>query len=238
MDRIPEDIKARIEELKKYYIENIEFVDTVRRSIFAAIRDDIELKKIYHTVKSRNKDPESFKHRLERIFYQYKKSGKEFDITKENLFDTITDVAGIRILHIHTEQILQIKPILERIFDQLGYQIISGPKANTWDIEYENYYKKVVGIETTKRNSLYTSIHYILKFNDKLIPKCELQIRTLIEETWGEVSHIINYPDETNSVSCKEQIRALARVTSSGTRLIDSIFRSKDEYIDLTKKTH
>jgi ppGpp synthetase/RelA/SpoT-type nucleotidyltranferase len=45
-----------------------------------------------------------------------------------------------------------------------------------------------------------------------------------MEEVWGEVDHAINYPHRNESVACREQIRALARSTSSATRLVDSIF--------------
>jgi len=53
---------------------------------------------------------------------------------------------------------------------------------------------------------------------------CELQVRTLTEETWGEVDHKINYPHKTKSVACLQQIRALARSTSAAGRLVDAIF--------------
>ena len=104
-----------------------------------------------------------------------------------------------------------------------------GPIANTWDIEYRKYYQNL-GMRTKSRDSMYTSIHYVLLKNTTMKPRCEIQIRTLIEEAWGEVDHLFNYPDKIESIACQEQIKALARVTSSGTRLIDSIFRSKEEY--------
>jgi putative GTP pyrophosphokinase len=45
-----------------------------------------------------------------------------------------------------------------------------------------------------------------------------------MEEVWGEVDHKVNYPHESKSVACVEQIKALARSTSAATRLVDSIF--------------
>ncbi|MCX4379221.1 MAG: hypothetical protein OSJ61_24145 [Lachnospiraceae bacterium] len=46
----------------------------------------------------------------------------------------------------------------------------------------------------------------------------------------GEIDHTINYPHATNSIACKEQIRVLAKLVSTGTRLADSIFRTYDKY--------
>jgi len=48
----------------------------------------------------------------------------------------------------------------------------------------------------------------------------------LFEEVWGEVDHVLNYPQETLIVACREQLRVLAKVVGAGTRLVDSIFRS------------
>ena len=76
---------------------------------------------------------------------------------------------------------------------------------------------------------MYTSVHYIVEphYNKDA---CEIQVRTLAEELWGEVSHTINYPHKTDSIACNEQLAALARVASGCTRLVDSIFASDCEH--------
>lgn len=61
-------------------------------------------------------------------------------------------------------------------------------------------------------------------------------MRTLFEEIWGEIDHTINYPHVTDSIACKEQLKVLAKLISSGTRLSDSIFRSYNEYNEIRKK--
>jgi len=43
--------------------------------------------------------------------------------------------------------------------------------------------------------------------------------RTFSEEIWGEVDHKFNYPHPIESFACGEQIKVLARVASSYTRL-------------------
>ena len=45
-----------------------------------------------------------------------------------------------------------------------------------------------------------------------------------MDEVWGEVGHSINYPHKNGDIACREQILALARVTSGATRLVDAIF--------------
>jgi len=58
-----------------------------------------------------------------------------------------------------------------------------------------------------------------------LLWSCEVQVRTLLEEVWGEVDHTMNYPVPTADEHCREQIRVLARLVGAGTHLADSIMR-------------
>ena len=86
--------------------------------------------------------------------------------------------------------------------------------------------------ETLVKESYYTSIHYIVKPNERLDVSCEIQVRTLFEEIWGEIDHILNYPEPTASVACDEQLRVLSRLIGAGSRLGDAIFRSHREYLE------
>lgn len=68
-----------------------------------------------------------------------------------------------------------------------------------------------------------------MEFGARTKRTAEIQVRTLAEELWGEVDHTINYPHPSTVIACKEQIKVLARLTSSCTRLVDSIFLSKHD---------
>jgi ppGpp synthetase/RelA/SpoT-type nucleotidyltranferase len=82
-----------------------------------------------------------------------------------------------------------------------------------------------LGINTEQKDSFYTSIHYVLKPNSKSKAICEVQVRTLLEEVWGEIDHKMNYPSPVNDEHCREQIRVLARLVGAGSHLADSIMR-------------
>jgi ppGpp synthetase/RelA/SpoT-type nucleotidyltranferase len=155
----------------------------------------------------------------------YKAKGKNFPVTSKNLFVKINDLAGLRILHLYTQQVGAISAGLQELFVEESYTLLEGPTARTWDDESRSFFKSI-NIKTKKSPSLYTSIHYVIKPNRKTKYTCEIQVRTLMEEVWGEVDHSINYPHRSKSLACREQIAALARATSSCTRLVDSIFRS------------
>jgi putative GTP pyrophosphokinase len=73
---------------------------------------------------------------------------------------------------------------------------------------------------------MYTSVHYVVQANQRTKVTCEIQVRTLMDEVWAEVSHRVNYPTPSPSKACQEQLKVLARLTSGCTRLVDSIFKS------------
>jgi len=126
-------------------------------------------------------------------------------------------------LHLHTRQIVEIDKHLKAIFQEQPVELIEGPSARTWDDEYRALFKSF-NIETQNSETMYTSVHYVVASKSSTTVTCEIQVRTLMEEVWGEVDHKVNYPHPNEHVACTEQVRALARATSSATRLVDSIF--------------
>ena len=67
------------------------------------------------------------------------------------------------------------------------------------------------------KESGYTSLHYILRFTTGIAeederPWFELQVRTLAEDTWGEIEHILGYkPEKGTSFSVKRQFWILSQ---------------------------
>jgi putative GTP pyrophosphokinase len=217
-----------IESLVVHYIEHKDLMTTFGNSVRLAVRDSIALRPFVHSMRFRMKDPTHLKDKLLRKIVLSKESNKPFDINKDNLFTKITDLAGLRLLHLHTTQFADINRILLAIIDEQPIELIEGPFARTWDDEYRKYFREL-GVDTQESETMYTSVHYVVSSKMKTTMTCEIQVRTLMEEVWGEVDHAINYPHPVNSVGCKEQIRALARSTSTATRLVDAIFAT---YVD------
>jgi ppGpp synthetase/RelA/SpoT-type nucleotidyltranferase len=145
-------------------------------------------------------------------------------ITPDNIFTRITDIAGIRVLHLHISQFEHIhKTLMAKVTDG-EFTLFEDPKAYTWDPESGTYFESL-GLLRELKESYYTSIHYILRPNSRTHATCEVQVRTLLEEVWGEIDHTMNYPEPTSDTYCKEQIRVLARLVGAGTHLADSIMR-------------
>ena len=189
---------------------------------------DKQLQPYVHSLKARAKDPEHLRDKLVRKLRKCKEHGNEFTVTKENLFAEINDLAGVRILHLHTAQFPRIDALLKGLLRSEEYEIIEGPKARVWDQEYAEIFESY-GIEIESNKRLYASVHYVVATGSRETRTAEIQVRTLAEELWGEVDHTLNYPHPSGVLTCQAQIKVLARVTSSCTRLVDSIFLANEK---------
>jgi ppGpp synthetase/RelA/SpoT-type nucleotidyltranferase len=220
-----------VDQLVGHYAENQDKLKTfLLDQISPVLQNSIQLGGLVHSFKWRLKDPEHLRDKLRRNILKCTAMSTQFRITPENLFVKVNDLVGIRILHLHTRQIAEIDKVLRELFEEGRFRIIEGPLARTWDDETKDYFNGI-GIKTRQSGpSMYTSVHYVIDSNSRTRYTAEIQVRTLAEELWGEVAHVIDYPSSCESLACKEQIRVLARVTSSCTRLVDSIFRSHEEF--------
>lgn len=174
---------------------------------------------VIHSIKYRIKDSDHLRDKLKR-----KKEGGII-VTEENLFKEVTDLAGVRILHLYQEQFEPIHcQIMEKV-ESNDWCLGEPPKAYTWDPEAKKYFEKLK-ILTEVKDSYYTSVHYLVKNNNKNSIFCEIQVRTLFEEIWGEIDHAINYPHKIDDIACSEQLKVLSRLVATGTSLSSSIFRT------------
>jgi len=174
---------------------------------------------VVHSIKARMKNES---HLRDKIIRKY---STEDPISQENVFDRVTDIAGVRILHLYQDQFTKIHECIQKQIDYGDWVLYETPKAYTWDPEFQDFFTRQ-GLEVEVKESFYTSIHYIVKPRKDSFITCEVQVRTLFEEIWGEIDHAINYPHPTDILSCREQLRVLARLVGAGSRLADSIFRT------------
>lgn len=214
--------------LLREYESKKHLVAQFQHQLVGAFQDAPELTPHIHSLKSRLKHPNHLRDKLHRKILHCKQNKLNFDITPDNLLVRVTDLVGVRLLHLHTRQMQVIDACLRGILEEQQYALLEGPFARTWDDESRAFFADC-GIDTQESPSMYTSVHYIVGSASRTRITGEIQVRTLMEEVWGEVDHAINYPHETTSLACREQIKVLARVTSSATRLVDSIFATHDD---------
>jgi ppGpp synthetase/RelA/SpoT-type nucleotidyltranferase len=111
-----------------------------------------------------------------------------------------------------------------KVNEQKDWHLPEPPKAYTWDPESKRFFENL-NIDVEVRESFYTSVHYLVRPRADSPICCEIQVRTLFEEIWGEVDHALNYPTKSENLACKEQLLVLAKLVGAGSRLVDSIFR-------------
>ena len=187
---------------------------------------------IIHSIKTRLKDPNHLRDKITR------KLNNGLAISKENLFREITDIVGLRVLHLYQDQFPIIHEEILKYIAEGDWVFVEEPRAMTWDPESQKMYDELK-IITEVRPTFYTSVHYLIKPNNNNINPicCEIQVRTLFEEIWGEIDHSINYPKPTENIACREQLRVLSKLVSTGTRLADSIFRTLNDH-GIGRNTH
>lgn len=219
IDRLVSEYKAsqgRFEDIREVFVDDIERCK--------------ELRGLLHSVKSRVKEPTHLREKIIRKSKKYFTKSGRFKLTSSNLPFMVNDLVGVRLIHLYTKQFEFIDDALRQCLDDNNYVLREGPIARVWDSEQREYYASL-DIETLDSPSLYSSVHYVISTSDdKKGSTIEIQVRTLADELWGEVEHLINYPKKSGSVECREQIAVLARVTSAASRLTDSIFVAKKKF--------
>jgi ppGpp synthetase/RelA/SpoT-type nucleotidyltranferase len=173
---------------------------------------------IVHSCKKRLKDRSHLADKIKR------RMAENREINKDNFFSEFTDLAGVRILHLFQEQFRPIDAVIRDRIQGGDWVLGERARAYTWDPESVQFFQQF-DVDVIEKSTSYTSVHYIVKPRRDSPVCCEVQVRTLFEEIWGEVDHRMNYPTPSQNLACKEQIRVLAKLVGAGSRLLDSLHR-------------
>ena len=107
---------------------------------------------VLHSLKSRLKDPEHLREKLLR------KWDDQDPIVAENLFDRVTDLAGVRVLHLHMAQFAPIHHAIMTRVENGDWVLNETPVAYSWDPEAVQMFEDL-GVETKIKPSLTSSKH-------------------------------------------------------------------------------
>ena len=204
-----------------HLVANRHLFESFAQSMVAYFENDPQLTDFIHFIKYRVKDERSLRGKLERLL----RSAPAAAVDPESLANSVTDYAGVRIVHLHMDQLSAAHPKILAMLADKKCEFLEQPTAHIWDVEYEELFRKI-GIRTEQRPSMYMTVHYNIIANQRTRITCEIQVRSLVEELWGEVSHRVNYPVPSRSIACQDQLRVLARLSSGCGRLVDSIIKS------------
>ena len=158
------------------------------------IRKRLQNEQSIHSIRMRIKDPE---HLVAKIIIK-KIENPSREITIENYVKEITDLIGLRAIHLFKDQW---KPI-DTFIKSSPWELYETPVANYRKGDPEQLLEEFTnaGFVLKEHPFGYRSIHYILKGDiDKEEYLAELQVRTIFEEGWSEIDHTIRYPRHSDN---------------------------------------
>ena len=167
-----------------------------------------------HSVRWRIKDPE---HLMVKIIRKTTKDSgyykeKYLTISVENYFNEITDLIGMRALHLFKQDCFEIIDSLDETWEKIEDITVYIRKGDR-DHDYSNY--PDWNVELHKAG--YRSIHFV--FSDKPYKKLEVctevQVRTIFEEGWSEIDHKIRYPNFSNNADIGAFLDIFNRLSGS-----------------------
>lgn len=207
-------------ELENFLMENF--------NAHASSNGDIPL----HSIRGRVKSPE---HLVEKII---RKRGKEHsykykDIDVSNYKSIVRDLIGIRILVLAKEEWEGIFDEIVSLFpqnDSSDISMVELPKAYTRYGDRDIFNGKIVSEHSNKG---YRSQHYVVCFKGVY---CEIQVRTLSEEVFGEFDHKVKYPYRDNNKFLIRYSNTLSQLLDSVDELISTCFQLNDSGWDMCDK--
>lgn len=172
-----------------------------------------------HSVRYRVKNPD---HLVAKIIRK-KIDEPQREINLENYKNEITDLIGLRILHLFKEDWHIIHNF---ILENWGlheeptayYRIGDSP-------EYIKKFKKHK-CQVKEHPSGYRSVHYLVETKPSYI--AEVQVRTIFEEAWSEIDHKIRYPYDLDNKLLNQFLVVFNRLAGSADEM--------GSYVQLLKK--
>ncbi|WP_338567318.1 hypothetical protein V6L78_15750 [Pseudomonas canadensis] len=145
-----------------------------------------------HSVRWRVKDTE---HMLEKIIRKRATNAEKYlQIDIKNYYSIITDLIGIRALHLFKNEALAIDAAIRE-----HQQLIDTEQPLVYtrkgDTVPEDVFPKD-RFEHREHPAGYRSVHYIIQAQpQKRQVYAEVQVRTIFEEGWSEIDHRVRYPN-------------------------------------------
>lgn len=123
---------------------------------------------IIHTIKYRLKDPDHLRDKISR------KWNNDDPITPENLYMRITDLIGVRVLHLYQDQFPSLHHHIQKQVDNGDWFLHEKPIAYSWDPESRDFFK-TWGLEQKLRTHIIRAFTILLNQNKTQISvvKCK-----------------------------------------------------------------
>jgi putative GTP pyrophosphokinase len=170
-------------------------------------RDGLPAPSPVQRIKVRIKRPESVVDKIHRKPKEYP-AGVKIESLKG-----MHDVVGGRVIVYFLSQL----QLIDRELRSSGrFDVLNEPAPVAY-LRYDQAEKYgLAHLERRDKDSGYASLHYCLRLRGDLVPEAdrpviELQVRTITEDLWGEVEHVLGYkPGKRTSFAVKRQFQVIS----------------------------
>ena len=165
-----------------------------------------------HSVRRRVKKPA---HLIEKII----RKGKKYvdrNISAENYKEIVTDLIGVRILHLFKDDWIHIHNEILKF-----WEVAETPQINIrpgdYNMELLKESMRHLNCDIIVREHGYRSVHYLIQTQSEKGEKLfvEMQVRTVFEEAWSEIDHIIRYPYDVDNPILSDYLSIFNRIVGS-----------------------
>ncbi|EJC7005051.1 RelA/SpoT domain-containing protein [Vibrio parahaemolyticus] len=164
-----------------------------------------------HSVRWRVKDPE---HLMEKIVRKTMEGSESYNeayvaIDESNYHEIVTDLVGIRALHLFKDDCFDIDEYLRDVWvpkESPVYYVRVGDEPK---LEIDRFVVKT-------HPAGYRSLHYVFEsqpMNQKVYT--EVQVRTIFEEGWSEIDHNVRYPNFSDNEQVAYFLKIFNRLAGS-----------------------
>ncbi len=219
---------SELQDIYEDYERNLSFFKGTCRELEKYLLDQSKVPMGFEveSLKCRYKNPE---HLIEKIIRKcgIEQSHKYLGIDVSNYREIVRDLIGVRILILYKEE-------WEAVFDWImqKFDVMEEvPQAYTRYGDRDIFHGKIQQEHSSKG---YRSQHYIVKFNGVY---CEIQVRTLAEEVYGEFDHRVKYPYRNNNNFLKRYTNIISQLTDSIDEWLSTCFQMGEEGWNVNAKT-
>lgn len=185
-----------------------------------------------HSVKTRVKDPKRLLQKMVRkTIDRRKKYGVGFNFNIDNYKDEITDIMGLRVIHIFKDDWEDIHNFITKKWNviEIVANVREGDNVKTFEEK---------SIPVRSRVSGYRSVHYLIKYGaEHDLSTIEIQVRTIFEEGYGEIDHQLRYShDDDIPEVLAQNLMLLNRIVGSSDEMASLINMLNQSFSDIENK--
>jgi len=212
-----------LEKIRDHYLQTRHELEPTARRIVNILNKTEQV----HSVSYRIKAPE---HLMAKIIR--KRIGKpELVISLDNYQKEITDLIGIRVLHLFKEDWQDLHQFITRTWNLKKIPIAYVRRGDP--AGYINSFRNW-GCLIKEHPYGYRSVHYLLQSmvskQGKLpVRVSEVQVRTLFEEAWSSIDHHVRYPYQPRNILLNELLVILNRLSGSSDELASCLLYLKEK---------